>query len=101
MKVCYLAQFRHLGFHAELTVKHHSNVASEGSRLEDAVTDDEDTHSGDADDDDLYKVMTIMPQYHPDLGHESIANTPPTAEIAGERDQMTLLSQMHNLIQVS
>ena len=45
MKVCYLAQFRHLIFHAELTVKHHSNVASDGSRLEDAVTDDDISQS--------------------------------------------------------
>ena len=41
VKVCYLAQFRHLRFHAEFTVKHHSNVACDGSRLEDAVTDDD------------------------------------------------------------
>ena len=30
-----------LEIHAELTVKHHSNVASDGSRLKDAVTDDQ------------------------------------------------------------
>ena len=40
VKVCYLAQFRHLRFHAKLAVKHHSNVASDGSRLEDAIDDD-------------------------------------------------------------
>ena len=41
LKVCYLTQYRHLRCHAELTVKRHSNVASDGSRLGDAVTDDD------------------------------------------------------------
>ena len=36
---CHLAQFCHLGFQAELIVKHHPNVASDGSRSNDAVSD--------------------------------------------------------------
>jgi len=39
MEVSCLAQFRHLGFHIEHTVKHNSQVASDGSWFEDAVTD--------------------------------------------------------------
>ena len=58
--------------------------------------DDEDTHSGVADDDDLYKVMTLM-LHHPDLDHESIANTPPTAETVRECNQM-LQSTSDNLV---
>ena len=40
MVICCLAQLRHLGFHVERTVKHNSQVASDGSWFEDAVTDD-------------------------------------------------------------
>ena len=76
-----------------------SDQLRETSPVED-IRDDEDTHSGNSDDDELYKVMTIMP-HHPDLDHESIAKYTTNCRNSFRLRQTTLFSQMQNLIQVS